>query len=209
LCARGRLGAAADSWGRIFCWPEGGGPRSSWTVPGEPPLLGVALTPDGNTLATRGHGGDVLLWDVRARALRGTLTGHRLPVNDLAFAPDGAVLATASDDHTIKLWDWRARQLIHTLAGHGAAVESVAFCPDGKALASGGADATVRLWRTDSGHELLTFTEHRGRVRCVAFSPDGRTLASAGEVPGQGSEVLQREAAAAPRPPVLPTRGGP
>jgi WD40 repeat protein len=200
LSADGRTLAVTTHAGRIHLGDWGGVPsQSSLQAPDEPPLFGAALTPDGTVLATRGHRGDVLLWDTRTRSPVRQLLGHRLPVNALAFAPDGSLLATASDDQTVKLWDWRTGRLVHDLIGHGAAVHCLAFSPDGKDLASGGDDAAVRLWQVDTGHELLTFCEHQDRVCAVAFSPDGRTLASAGRAPG-GAGVVHIRAVGAPAP---------
>jgi WD40 repeat protein len=197
LSADGRTLAVTDHAGRIHIGGLGGEPpRHCLTAPGQPPLFGAALTPDGAVLATRGHNGDVLLWDTRTPGLLRTLAGHRSPVNALAFSPDGRLLATASDDRTIKLWDWQAGRLVHDLVGHQAGVHCLAFSPDGRTLASGGDDTTVRLWRPDTGHQVLEFTEHQDRVWCVAFSPDGQILASAGQVPGGGGVVHVRAAGA-------------
>src|SRR5262249_39241670 len=144
LAANGRTLAVTDNVGRIHLGDRVlGQPKHCLTAPGDPPLDGAALTPDGRVLATRRHRGDLLRWDIHDRILIGPLPGHRLPVNALAFSPDGTLLATASDDRAVKLWDWRAGRLALDLVGHRAPVQCVAFSPDGKCLASGGDDRVV------------------------------------------------------------------
>ena len=106
---------------------------------------GVALSPDGRTLALVGSDGAVQLWDVATREpfaepLQGLGTA-----NGVAFSPDGKTLAIASGD--VRLWDTTSLELRgEPLRGHDGAVSSVAFSPDGETLASVGRDGTVWLW---------------------------------------------------------------
>ncbi len=69
-------------------------------------LLGVALSPDGKTLATGGHDQVIRLWDTaRDFANTRTLKGHLGEIWDLKFSGDSRFLASASKDRTVKLWD--------------------------------------------------------------------------------------------------------
>jgi hypothetical protein len=52
----------------------------------------MALSPDGQTLATGDEDGTIRLRDPQTGRVRMTLSGHQLPVHLLAFAPDGARL---------------------------------------------------------------------------------------------------------------------
>ena len=145
---------------------------------------GLAVSPDGGTIATAGDDGSVELFDVHRRTVRARLSGHRGAVQSVSFSPDGQTLASAGDDGTIRLWDGRDdASLGEPLRGHQGSIWSVTFSPDGRTLASAGADGTVRLWdlrsRKPEARLLLRYTV----PLTVAFSPDGRTLAS-GNVDG-------------------------
>ncbi|MFO0881389.1 MAG: M56 family metallopeptidase [Gemmataceae bacterium] len=144
------------------------------------PILTVAVSPDGRTLAVGGEERLVKLVDVATGSVRQVLEGHEDFVTHVAFAPDGKRLATASFDGTIKLWEVGTGKLLHTLTGHENWVFSVVFSPDGLLLASGGYDRTVRLWEVATGKALATLDKHRAGVRAVAFSRDGKLLASGG-----------------------------
>ncbi|MGH3821811.1 MAG: TIR domain-containing protein [Pseudonocardiaceae bacterium] len=153
-------------------------------------VTGMALSPDGHTLATASRDNTVRLWEVgdphHPRPL-GTLTGHTNTVNSVVFSSDGRMLATASDDNTARLWDINnphQPRLLSTLTGHARGVWSVAFRPDGRMLATASQDNTARLWDINNPHQprlLSTLTGHTSTVLSAAFSPDGHTLATASD----------------------------
>jgi WD40 repeat protein len=138
----------------------------------------LAISRNGNTLATGSFDGSVKLWDLAARRELATLRGHAMNVNGVAFAPDGKTLATASRDGTAILWDLESRQERITLHGHAGIVASVAFTPNGKTLATASVDRTVKLWDPVTGQERATLQGHTQAVYCVRFSPDGNTMAA-------------------------------
>ena len=145
-------------------------------------ISGMALSPDGSTLAT-GDYEQVHLWD--------TVTGERKAAlktlaNDIviamAFSPDGKTIATESDGGTIRLWDVATATHKATLQGHTNRVTSIAFSPDGRTLASSSKDKTIRLWDTTAAVQKATLTVPSMLYYSsysIAFSPDGRTLATA------------------------------
>lgn len=143
------------------------------------PVIALAFSPDGRTLASSFENGDsVRLWDAKTGALVRTLTGHKRMVNKVAFSPDGRILASGSVDETVKLWNAENGALIRTLTGHEKEVVEVTFSPDGRVLASGSDDKTIRLWNVETGMLVRTLKGHGERVLAVTFSPDGSMLAS-------------------------------
>jgi uncharacterized caspase-like protein len=137
----------------------------------------VALTPDGNTLASV-SGSAAEVRDLRTSKMLHVLKGHRDVIQAIAISPDGNTLATGSADKIIKLWNLQTGDLLQTLTGHAGVIWSLNFTPDGKILASGGGDSTIRLWNVQTGQILRTISGHKDRLFPVVFSPDGTILAS-------------------------------
>ena len=69
------------------------------------PVVSVAFSPDGRTMASGSGDKTVKLWDVQSRAELATLKGHGDAVWSVAFSPDGRTVASGSGDKTVKLWD--------------------------------------------------------------------------------------------------------
>ncbi|MEU7863077.1 AAA family ATPase [Nonomuraea sp. NPDC049141] len=142
-------------------------------------VYGVALSPNGYTLATASADRTVKLWDVSHHKVTATLAGHTSDVNWVVFSPDGHTLASASADGTVKLWSMANYKEIATLSGHTDQVTGVAFSPDGRMVASVGGDRTVRLWSSTKHKEIAVLTGHTGLIFGVGFSPNGQILATA------------------------------
>lgn len=141
----------------------------------------VALSPDGQLLATAGTDHSIHLWMVSTRQHLARLTGHTNQIWKIAFSPDGTRLASASWDMTAKIWDVPTRQEIKTLRGHTGNVCGLAFSADGSRLATGSWDKQIKLWDVATGRELMTLRGHTDWVWSVAFSTDRQSLASTGE----------------------------
>lgn len=154
---------------------------------------GVALSPDGKTLATAGFDNTIKLWSVGAdgslKELK-VLTGHTGPVYAVAFHPKEKLLASASHDKTAKIWTLDDGKVKTELKGHTDIVDAIVFSPDGSAVATAGADKSVRLWNPADGKETKNLGSHAGSVYAVVFSPDGKLLASAG---GDNSSKTMKE----------------
>ena len=138
----------------------------------------IAMTPDGQLIASGSEDNTIKLWNLRTGQLLRTLTGHSEGIRSVAISPDGKLLASGSDDKTIKLWNLDTGKLLRTLTGHSDIVQSVTISPDGKLIASGSNDKTVKLWNPDTGQEIRTLTGFSYFVVSSAISPDGQTLVS-------------------------------
>ena len=57
-------------------------------------ISSVAFSPDGETLASGGQEGTLLLWDVGSGQLKAILEGHRGNVTFVAFSPNGKTLVS-------------------------------------------------------------------------------------------------------------------
>jgi WD40 repeat protein len=168
------------------------------------PVMSLAFSPDGRTLACTGNDKTLRLTDLATGESRTIATGHTESVMSVAFSRDGRTLATGSEDGTARLWQPDTGQVRATLNSRTGPVRSVALSPDGRTLATGGDDGKGRLWNTADETLRSTLTGHTSAVRFVAFSPDGRTLATGGV---DGTVRLWDARTAAARL-VLPYRSG-
>ena len=141
-------------------------------------VIAVAMSPDGQTIASGSANGVVYLWDANTNNHLHTLTGHRDTVNSLSFSPDGTIVASGSYDDTARLWDVNTGSHLRTLTGHADWIRDVSFSPDGTIIATASGDRTVRFWDVNTGNHFRTFTGHTHWVRSVSFSPDGTIIAS-------------------------------
>jgi len=96
------VAAAAD--GRLRLFGQDGAQRAEIAV-GETPIVALALSSDGATIAAGGLRGQVVLVDRKTRTIRATLVGPGLPVWSLAFVPDGRQLLSGGADRLVRRWN--------------------------------------------------------------------------------------------------------
>lgn len=109
-------------------------------------IRSVAISLDGQTLASSNIDNTIWLWNLNSSTPLHNLKGHSDRVNSVTFSSDSQILASGSDDNTIKLWNLNTGELLQTLEGHSGAVHSVVFSPDGQVLVSGSRDTTIKVW---------------------------------------------------------------
>ncbi|MBD2129759.1 WD40 repeat domain-containing protein [Microcoleus sp. ZQ-A2] len=149
------------------------------TLIGHLNVYSVAISPDGQILASCGDDKTIKIWNLNTGELLRTFTGHSDIVWCVTFSPDGQILATCSEDQTVKIWKLDTGELISTLLGHSEAVVSITFSPDGKTLVSGSGDKTVKIWSLSTGTQLYTLTVDYD-IANLAIRPNGQTLVTAG-----------------------------
>ena len=110
-------------------------------------LYAVAISPDGQTLATAGYDRRIELWNAADGSPVRTLTGHNGAVFDLAFSGDGRTLASASADETIKLWQVETGERLDTLPQPEGEQTAVFFSAGDRHVFAAGADNRIRRWK--------------------------------------------------------------
>jgi WD40 repeat protein len=154
------------------------------------PLLSVAFSPDGQTVATGGQLGIVHTWDAATGDAVSSYQGHAAPIRTVAYV-NGRELLSSADDSTAAVWDvnpdWRLERVIgdirdpSTLADRVVALD---FNGDGRLLATGGGvpsrSGELKVWSVADGtlHRAIP-DAHTDAVNAVAFSADGVHVASA------------------------------
>jgi WD40 repeat protein len=175
---------AALSYLTVKLWDVDTG-KEIRTIKSPSGIYGLAISPDGNLLATGGDDRTIRLWDPATGNEIRVLHGHLVPPKHLAFSPDGRLLAAGDGDTleggpgAVKIWDVATGKLVSDLEGHTAPVFSVAFSPDGRRLFTGGQDSSIKIWDVAHGQLMLTLHGHSDVVRSLAFSADGLRLATA------------------------------
>jgi WD40 repeat protein len=198
--AAGHTPAAFSADGRLLATSNGRGTVRVWDVtakrPAGPPMpsyrtvTGLALSPDGKTLAVAGSG--VELWQTAT----GQRIGATLPpaghgrYRAVAFSPDGTMLVTLGADGTARIWNVATDAPIGTpmtVDGSGLLAGAVGVSPDGRTLVTVSAAGQARLWSMADREPLGQPMAAGAGTTVLAFSSDGSTLATAS---GDGSVRL-------------------
>jgi WD40 repeat protein len=161
-------------------------------------VRGLAISPDGQTLATASPVGQkgaadrefaIILWNLSTGEQAKTIA-HPPPdfgTTVLAFLPDGKRLVSAQD-RALRLWDVEKSEAIKTveLPELPRTLGAIAVRGDGQQLATGAYEPRIRLFSTQTWAQTLSWAAHdkepppRFGVYTVNYSPDGRYLLSGG-----------------------------
>lgn len=164
-------------------WQDTIGDKAQMLPGGEEKLTGVAISPDGQTIAAGTDDGAVRVWESADGFADSRTVGsqHDGRVTSLAISSDG-LIAAAGVDGSVSFWSSIARQSMPSITGHSE-IFSVAFDPSGHRLAVGRADGTIQLFDIVGPAVVEAKSRrdaHPGGVMGLAFSPDGKLLASGG-----------------------------
>jgi len=156
--------------------------QSTATLTSTKPILGMAVSPDGKTVAAAVESDGTWLWNVDTGQHTATLPepfGELF--GDVAFSPDGKTIATIDHpDNRMRVWNLGTGTATATISPDpGEVFARVVFGPDSRTIATGNYRHGVsQVWNVDTGQATTVLTGRTTGVR--AFSPDGKTLATAG-----------------------------
>jgi WD40 repeat protein len=160
-------------------------------------VWGLALSADGQLLASGSYDGPVRLWETGSGRLVATLLGHTGGVSGVALSADGRLLASGGEEGTVRLWETSSGRPVATLLGHTGGVWRVALSADGQLLASGSFDGTVKLWEAQRGSCLRTLRPERRYERLEITGLSGITEAQRASLIALGAVERPRDRALA------------
>ena len=143
-------------------------------------IYGLAISPDGKTIATSSYDKLIKLWDAATGQEIRTLKDHIDAIYALDFSPDGKRLVSGAADRSIKVWNPETGERLFTMSEPTDGVNSVAVSPDGKWIAAAGQDKSIRVWALEEKGATLktTMIAHEDAILRIAWSRDGKTLLS-------------------------------
>ena len=180
--------ATAGADGRIAIWTFGKAEPDAVLEGHTAPIVALAASPDGTTLASASWDHTVRLWPLAGGALR-VLEDHTQNVNGVAFAADGRALVSVSYDQSVRIWPLSGSQT-PTVVAMPTPLNSVAIGGDGE-IAVGGADGKVYFLTADGARAGEVAAVPRP-VISIAISPNGAQVAAASI--GGAVAVIDRKA---------------
>ncbi|MBW3542704.1 MAG: WD40 repeat domain-containing protein [Planctomycetes bacterium] len=162
--------------------------RALFEGDGKPSINGLAVAPDGKSIAIkRGSSATIIRDSVTGDALA-TLRDEELDVIKLFFSADGKAMFSADKRGGIKRWDIRTGRMTHVVAEESEfRSASLVFGLDASRLAMVKAGSSpahapgeILVARINKLKSPTTLKGHTAPISALAFSPDETTLASAG-----------------------------
>ena len=161
--------------GRIAVWKPGAAQPTTVFEGHTAPVVSLAVSPDGATIASASWDRTVRLWPIGGGVTR-VLEGHNQNVNGVAFMPDGKSLVSASYDLTMRIWPLDgSAAAITTLP---SPVNAVAVARDGE-IVTGSADGRV-FFLAPNGDLRGEVTASETPIIAIAVTNDGALVAAAG-----------------------------
>ncbi len=146
----------------------------------------IRFSRDGNTIATKGPHGSVLLLNAKSGNHQITLTDDEIGHYNGAFSPNGKIIAVQCAEKysylrkTLRVHNVQTGEHLSTISDPSNRFHNIRFLPDSKALATWGY-RQLKLWDAATGQHLKTINDpceeyHDNQINDVQFSPDGSTI---------------------------------
>lgn len=139
-------------------------------------VMGLAVSPDGQSVASASWDGTIGLWPLDGGAPR-FLTGHGAGVNAVTFSADGRSLWSASTDGTIRTWDVATGSPTGQVLNNGFGVNTLVLNEASGWLAYGAVDGVTRIVDPFTGDPIRDLTLERRPILAMAANADRSRLA--------------------------------
>ncbi|MFO1001430.1 MAG: WD40 repeat domain-containing protein [Planctomycetaceae bacterium] len=147
----------------------------------------VAVSPNGQYVATGGYDEQVRLFRVSDLELISQSAGHTHDIRTLAFSSDGHRLATAGRDRTIRLWNVPDLTPIKVLEGHTDTIRTLRWMANGN-LVSSDSNEQILMW--NSAGQIVAKKDEADGVHALEFAPAGVRFVSELSLPDNKTDSL-------------------
>lgn len=139
----------------------------------------VAISPDGQTLASRGNESTIKIWNLLTGQLLHTIKERFVGASALVISPNGQILASGSPEG-IKVWHLSTGNLLSTLSQPYHTLY-IAISPDGQFLTAKASHDEILVFHLPTSQLLRFLAGYASRNYNIEVSPDGQTLARGNE----------------------------
>lgn len=148
-------------------------------------INGLALRPDGKTIATAGDDGTVKFWDLETKMLLNQFVASKKSVYQIAWSKDGQSIITAASEPNAKIWSYPQFQLIREIGSLDTDLECVASS-NTNIFAFGDCTGRIRLGdfsvianneNPSEDEEVRSQFYKYSNCSCISFSPSGNLAA--------------------------------
>jgi hypothetical protein len=175
ISADGMYLASAGDDGAIRLWTSTDWSAEPVTLLNESPVTALAFAPDSGTLAAGLGTGEIVLWNIGARAVTAR-TAPGAAIRQIAFHPDDQTFVSVGNDPVVRVWD-RSGIAVQTFSSqHTDWVRDAAFNGDGRLMVTVGADGRLILWDLAAGRSINHLEGIPGDLLQVDFSADSSVL---------------------------------
>ena len=152
------------------------------------PVLSLAFSHDGETLATGSEDGTIQLWNTNTSELKTTYIGHKDSVAMIVFSPSGKMFASCTERDQVNIWDTQNAKIIHTIRSDAGTILDITFSPDEEMFITiGNSDSyqfVIEYWNAQTGDHIKDVLIEES-FTALAISPDCKTLVCSGDSPLQ------------------------
>jgi len=174
MLADGRAATAGQD-ARIALWTPGKQDPDRVLEGHQGPIVALAISPDGATLASASWDRTIRLWPLAGGAPQ-VLEGHQQSVNGVAFTPDGTAIVSAGYDATVHIWRLN-EPASPPVVPLPTPLNAVTVSPEGDIIAAGSDGMVYFLSPAENQRDALRASSTP--VTSLAISRNGEFIAAA------------------------------
>ncbi len=143
-------------------------------------ICGLAVSPDGATLATTCTDRTARLWNLKDQSRSAILLGHQDAVLCAEWIGRTGLIALGSGDGLVSVWNAQERGHIQSISPDGGQILALAATSDGNHIGVADASGNISIWRVGDWVSVAKFRAHSGPARSICFSANSDILISGG-----------------------------